>query len=171
MERTEITNYDDLPTRIPAKELSTLLKVSSSLASTMDLNQVLQIAIENSTSILGLETGAIYTIENRELYLGATTPPLPPYFPDELRLAKLCDHPHLNRTVSQKKPVYLEDARVADLSPAEKIIVDTRQLISILYFPLLLKEEVIGAFIVGTTNEIRGSLPARLTCAIFFPTR
>ena len=156
MERTGTTNYEDLTTRIPAKELSMLLKVSSSLASTVDLSQVLQIAIENSTGILGLETGAIYTIENGELYLGATTTPLPPHFPDELRFAKLCDHPHLNKTVSKKAPVYLENARVATLSPAERIIVDTRQLVSVLYFPLLLKEEVIGAFIVGTTHEIRG---------------
>jgi len=156
VERTEITTYEDLATRIPAKELSTLLKVSSSLASTMDLAQVLQIAIENSTNILELETGAIYTIENRELYLGATTPPLPSQFPDELRLTKLCDHPHLSKAVTSKAPVFLEDARVVVLSPAEKIIVETRQLISVLYFPLFLKEEVIGAFILGSTNAVRG---------------
>jgi putative nucleotidyltransferase with HDIG domain len=155
VERTEITNYEDLTTRIAAKELSTLLKVSSSLASTMDLIKVLQIAIENTAVMLGVETGAIYTFENGDLYLGATTPQLPPQFPDELRLAKLCDHPHINSVVSTKAPVYLEDARLASLSTAEKIVVDSRHLVSILYFPLLLKEEVIGVFILGTTSKTR----------------
>ncbi len=155
MERTEITKYEDLTTRIPAKELSTLLKVSSSLASTMDLIQVLQIAIESTTGMLDLETGAIYTVENGELFLGATTPPLPPKFPDELRLAKLCDHPHINNVVSTKAPVYLEDAKLSPLSFAEKIVVDSRHLVSVLYFPLLLKDEVIGVFIVGTTSKTR----------------
>ncbi len=155
MERTEIIKYEDLTTRIPAKELSTLLKVSSSLASTMDLIEVLQIAIENTSGMLDLETGAIYTFENGELFLGATTPPLSPQFPDELRFAKLCDHPHINNVVSTKAPVYLEDARLAPLSIAEKIVVDSRHLVSVLYFPLLLKEEVIGVFIVGTTSKTR----------------
>jgi len=155
VEQTEINTYEDLATRIPAKELSTLLKVSSSLASTMDLIQVLQIAIENTTGMLDLETGAIYTCENEELFLGATTPPLPPKFPDELRLAKLCDHPHINNVVSTKAPVYLEDARLSPLSTAEKIVVDSRHLVSVLYFPLLLKDEVIGVFIVGTTSKTR----------------
>jgi len=152
---TENDNYEKLTTRIPAKELSMLLKVSGALASTMDLSEVLQIAIESAASLLGLNTGAIYTLENGDLYLGATTPPLPAQFPDELRLAKLCDHPHINEVVSTKAPVYLEDARLAELSAAEKIVVEARQLVSILYFPLLLKEEVIGVFIVGTTSKIR----------------
>jgi putative nucleotidyltransferase with HDIG domain len=155
VELAQITKYEELTTRISVKELSTLLKVSSTLASTMDLIEVLQIAIESTTGLLDLETGAIYLLENGELFLGATTPPLPSEFPDELRLAKLCDHPHINNVVLTKKPVYLEDSRLAPLSTAEKIIVDSRHLISVLYFPLLLKEEVIGIFIVGTTREPR----------------
>lgn len=155
MERTEITGYEELTTRISAKELSTLLKVSSSLASTMDLIEVLQIAIESATGLLGLNTGAIYTLENGELFLGATTPPLPAHFSDELRFAKLDDHPHINKVVSTKAPVYLDDARKAPISTAEKMVVDSRHLVSILYFPLLLKEDVIGVFIVGTTDKPR----------------
>jgi HD-GYP domain-containing protein (c-di-GMP phosphodiesterase class II) len=153
--RKEAIKYEELTTRISAKELSTLLKVSSSLASTMDLAEILQIAIESATGLLGLETGAIYTLENGELYLGATTPPLPAQFSDELRFAKLSDHPHINEVVSTKAPIYLDDARKYPLSSAEKIAVDSRHLISILYFPLLLKEDVIGVFIVGTTDKTR----------------
>jgi putative nucleotidyltransferase with HDIG domain len=150
-----IAAYEQLTTRIPAKELSTLLKVSSSLASTLDISEVLQIAIESATGLFGLDTGAIYTLENGGLYLGAATPPLPAQFPDELRRARLTDHPHINKVVSTKAPVYLENARKARLSAAEKIVVNSRQLVSILYFPLLLKEDVIGVFIVGTTKKPR----------------
>jgi len=147
--------YEELTTRLPAKELSTLLKVSSSLASTMDLSDILQISIENVADLLGLGTGAIYTLDDQTLILGATTPPLPPQFPDELRFANLKDHPHIAKAVMTRAPVYIHDATVEVLSPAEKIIVDSRDLKSILYFPLLLKEQAIGVFIVGTTDQPR----------------
>jgi len=155
MEHKEFQTYEQLTTRIAAKELSTLLKVSSSLASTMDLAQVLQIAIESAVDLLELDTGAIYTLEDETLCLGATAPPLPPQFPDELRCAHLDDHPHIKESVSTKAPVYLRDARTASLSAAEKVIVDTRGLVSILYFPLLLKESATGVFIIGTTSQTR----------------
>jgi HD-GYP domain-containing protein (c-di-GMP phosphodiesterase class II) len=155
MEQKGIATYENLATQAPAKELWTLLKVSSSLASTMDLTEVLQIAIESAADLLGLGTGAIYTLENEVLYLGATTPPLPLQFPNELRLAHLCDHPHIKKVVSTKAPVYIENAKIAPLSAAEKTVVETRHLVSILYFPLLLKDKVIGVFIIGTTSEIR----------------
>jgi putative nucleotidyltransferase with HDIG domain len=147
--------YEELATRITARELSTLLKVSSSLASTMELAEVLQIAIESVTDLLGIGTGAIYTLDHETLILGATTPPLPPQFPEELRFAHLADHPHIKQTVNTKGPVYIKDAMSASLTPAEKVIVESRNLISILYFPLLLKDSAIGVFIVGTTDQPR----------------
>jgi putative nucleotidyltransferase with HDIG domain len=155
MGKTEIGAYEELTTRIPVKELSTLLKVSSSLASTMELSEILQIAIESVADLLRLGTGAIYTLENETLYLGATTPPLPPQFPDELRLAHIDHHPHIKTVISRKSPVYLHDARLATLTHAERVIVDSRHLVSILYFPLLLKGDAIGVFIVGTTDQPR----------------
>ena len=145
--------YESISEQMLSTELSTLLKVSSSLASTLDLTEVLQTAIESAVEVVGLDTGAIYTLENDTLYLGATTPPLPPQFPDELRLAHLDDHPHIKETLTTGTPVYLEDAGQAFLSTAEKIVVDSRQLVSILYFPLLLKENSIGALIIGTTDK------------------
>lgn len=155
MGQTEFDSYEEITTRIPAKELSTLLKVSSSLASTMELSEILQIAIESVADLLRLGTGAIYTLENETLYLGATTPPLPPQFPDELRLAHLEDHPHIKKAVSIRAPTYIRDARQATLTSAERTVVDSRHLVSILYFPLLLQEEAIGVFIVGTNDTPR----------------
>lgn len=155
MEPSELEAYEKLTTRASAKELSTLLRVSSSLASTMELSQVLQIAIESAVELIGLDTGAIYTLEDEMLCLGATVPPLPPEFPEELRCARLDDHPHIQEAISTKAPVYLRDARAASLSAAEQVIAETRELVSILYFPLLLRESATGVFILGTTKEIR----------------
>ena len=155
MRRVEFAEYEKITRQVSAKELSTLLKVSSSLASTLDLTEILQIAIESVIELLGLGTGAIYTLENETLYLGATTPPLPPQMPEDLLHSNLEDHPHIKNAVLTKSPVYLRDGRTELLSPAEQIVVNSRHLISILYFPLLLKEDVLGVFIVGTTNETR----------------
>jgi putative nucleotidyltransferase with HDIG domain len=153
---------EELTARIPANELSTLLKVSSSLASTMELAEILQIAIESVADLLRIGTGAIYTIEGEMLVLGATTPPMPPEFPNELRLTHLKDHPHIRQAVTTMTPVYLHDAREATLSPAERAVVDSRHLVSILYFPLLLKEEAIGVFIVGTDDVPRRFTPSEI---------
>lgn len=155
MDKPLFIAYDKYTRRIPAEELSTLLKVSSSLASTMDLEQVLQIAIESTTALLDLDTGAIYTLENETLILGATTPALPPDFPVDLRRTPLRDHPHIRKALENKTPVGVEDTHTAKLSPAEKQVVEARKLVSILYFPLLLKEEAIGVFIVGTNEKRR----------------
>ncbi len=140
---------------IPVQGLATLLKVSNALASTLELSDVLQIAITSITNLLDIETGAIYILDDDGLYLGATTPPLPPLFSDLHRLADLRDHPRIQETMLTKAPVFLPDARTATLTPAEKSVVDSRHLVSILYFPLLLKEKAMGAFIVGTTEDIR----------------
>ena len=124
MGRGEYAEYEEIAKEVSTRELSTLLKVGSSLASTLDLTEVLQIAIESVIKLLGLNTGAIYTLENDTLYLGATTPPLPPQLPEDLLLSHLNDHPHIKNTVSTKAPVYLDDARTTPLSPAEKAVVE-----------------------------------------------
>ena len=155
MEQKDLEAYEKLSKRIPAKELTSLLKVSSSLASTMDLAEVLKIAIESAVEMLELDSGAIYTLEGETLLLGATSPGLPPQFPDELRFALLKDHPHIQKAVTEMAPVYLQDARTVSLSAAEQSVVEARGLISILYFPLVLKESAIGVFIIGSTRSIR----------------
>jgi HD-GYP domain-containing protein (c-di-GMP phosphodiesterase class II) len=168
MWKTTSESYLELAQQIPSKELSALLEVSDAITSSLDFAEVMQIAITSATKLLGLETGAIYTLENGMLQLGATTPPLPPEFPDDLRLANLDDHPHISQAISTKAPVHLDDTRVANLSPAERVVVDSRQLISILYVPLLHKQKSIGAFIVGTTSEIHQFQKHELAiCTIF----
>ena len=136
-------------------ELSLLLTVSRHLSSTLDLPEVLQMSIESIKDLLKLDTGAIYTLDDGYLFLGATAPPLPAEFPAELRIADLQGHPHIREAMYGKAAIYLEDARTAELSEAEQIVIRARRLISILYIPLLLKEDAIGCLIVGTTNAVR----------------
>jgi HD-GYP domain-containing protein (c-di-GMP phosphodiesterase class II) len=155
MEQGNFESVEELTTRVAPKELSTLLRVSSALASTMDLGQVLQIAIASAVNLLGLDTGAIYTLQDETLHLGATVPALPPAFPAGMLQASLDDHPHIKEALFTKAPVYLLDAHAAVLSDAEKLIVNQRGLVSILYFPLQLKESAIGVFILGTKGKTR----------------
>ena len=141
--------------RLPARELSTLLKVSESLAVSLDLDRVLQTAIESAVRVLQLKTGAIYLLDEEVLYLGATTPPLPRNFPDEFRLANIGDHPHIRRAIRTHRTIYLADARDARLSASEKAVSEARGLRSILYIPLMLEQEPVGVLIVGSTHRLR----------------
>ena len=141
---------------IPARELATLLKVSSALATSLELPVVLQIAIDSAVKVMQLETGAIYLLEGDQLVLGATTPPLVP--DEEWLLHKpevLSDHPHLAHALAHGLPVFVSDALSAEFSPAETALRDVRHLRSILYIPLLLEEKATGALILGSTSRVR----------------
>ena len=138
-----------------SRELATLLEVSKALAASLDLEVVLQTAIEGAVDALDLETGAIYLLEGDVLRLGATTPPLPADFPEALRRAALGDHPHLGASIRERRPLFLADAATAPLSPAERAVVEARRLRSLLFVPLLLHGRAVGAFIVGSQSVTR----------------
>jgi len=141
---------------IPAKELSTLLRVSSILAASLDLTSVLQSAIDCTVEVLELDTGAIYLLENDQLFLGATTPPLLPELQWLLLQPEaLSDHPHIEQSFALKRPISITDAHTAPLSPAETAICKARNLKSVLHIPLLHEEKSVGVLIVGTTGRIR----------------
>src|SRR5512143_1353976 len=86
-----------------AKGLGTLLEVSRSLVSTLDLATVLQATTDGAARLAGRETAAIYLTEEGTARLWATTPPLPSDFPDALRVALLADHPHLRDVVDSRQ--------------------------------------------------------------------
>jgi GAF domain-containing protein len=141
--------------RTSAGTLTSLLEVSKALASSLELDVVLQTAIESAVTALGLETGAIYLLEGDELRLGATTPPLPPDFPEGLRRASMSDHPHLHASIRDGRPLFLADALVAPLTEPERAVVEARHLRSLLFVPLLLQGSALGALIVGSQNDLR----------------
>ncbi len=140
---------------MPPETLASLLRVAEALASSLELEDVLQTAIESACALFGLHTGAVYVLDEQAMYLGATTPPLEPAFPEEFRHQRLSDHPHVAESLSTTEPIYLADARVASLSPEERAISDARGLCSILYIPLLLTERPIGVMILGSTDDVR----------------
>jgi HD-GYP domain-containing protein (c-di-GMP phosphodiesterase class II) len=145
----------EIAQRMPAKEFSTLLKVSSALASSLDLPVVLQTAIDSAVEVIGLDTGAIYLLEDSSLFLGATTPPLSPeLFWLRLKPESVSNHPHLQEALILEAPTFLMDATKEIFTPAEAAVRDARQLVSILYIPLLIKQKAIGAMILGSTHEV-----------------
>lgn len=153
----------EAPGRMPAEHMTALLTVSTALASSLELPVVLQTSVESAVEVLGLDTGAIYLLDDDEMYLGATTPPLPPGFPDGLRTARLPDHPHIMGCLDSRDTVYVADARSsAELSAAERGVVEARGLRTILFVPLLVEDRYLGALIVGTTADVRAFDPPEL---------
>lgn len=139
--------------RLPARELSMLLYVSGVLGVSLELPVVMQVAIDSAVEVLGLETGAIYLVEDDHIYCGATCPPWPRDVPDEFRRAPRAGHAHIERCIASGVPVFVPDAAVADFTPDERHISDARQLKSILYVPLIAGDHVAGVVILGTQTR------------------
>lgn len=133
--------------------LATLLEVSKCLAATLDLQNVLQASVDGVTKLVGLDTAAVYLLEGEMLHLWATTPPLPPQFPDELRNAPLADHPHIREAITSGEAVHVADMTTADLSPAERAVTEQRNLRTVLFVPLIVDAKAIGTFIVGSVGK------------------
>ncbi len=139
--------------RLPATDLSRLLKASATVAASLDLDEVLQSAIESAVRVLDLDTGAIYLLDRTELVLGATTPPVPPEFPIEFRREHLAQHLHIRRCIDAREPVFVSDWTNEAMSEAERAVCEVRGLRSILYVPLVVSDGAVGAFIVGTIDR------------------
>ncbi|MDX1775515.1 MAG: PAS domain S-box protein [Desulfobulbales bacterium] len=133
--------------------LATLLEVSRSLAATLDMQNILQVSVEGVVRLAGLDTAAIYLLAEDNLHLSATTPPLPPECPDELRIAPLADHPHIQRAIHSKKYELVHDFCSVDTTSAEKRIIEQRGLCTLLFIPIVVDAESIGAFIVGSVGK------------------
>lgn len=130
-----------------------LLDVTRSLTERLDIQYVLQNAAKGAVRLIGLDTSAVYLLESETLILQATEPPLPPGFPDGLRVASLADHPHIGKAVRLKQPVLVPDITRENLTPAERAVTEQRNLRTVLYIPLIIDEQVIGSFIVGSIGR------------------
>ena len=135
------------------KELATLLKISEEFATTVDSGVALQMITDRVTELTDLKSSAIYLLEGETLRLYAATPPLPPKFPEELRLAPLTDHPHIRQAITTCLPVFLQNTATAELTPAERAVSDLRGLRSILFLPLIAGSKVLGTLIVTTVEK------------------
>lgn len=134
-------------------DLSQLLKISLDLLENVDLGQVYKKIVESAVMLLGLDTGAIYRIQNDRLLLEVTSPQLPDDFPDEFRTASLLNHPHINKVATSNSPLVINDIRKEELTPEEKIITGSRNMRSLLYIPLRVQKRVVGVMILATINR------------------
>jgi len=144
----------DLKIKRQAEKLASLLQVSQELSGNIDLQAVLQTATARIAHLSGLKSSALYLLQDAEhLYLGATTPPLPPDFPQHLRLILLADHPHIRRALEAREPLLLADTADAILSEAEAEVTRLRGLRTVLYLPLLADSQTLGVLIVASTEQ------------------
>jgi hypothetical protein len=139
--------------RMPSEDLAALVDVSSMLASTLDLERVMQTAIASACGVIGLETGAIYTLEDHTLILRATTPPVPAGFPEEFRRAPVEEHPHIAGCLTSGEPSWVADVSREPMSVAETRICTARGLHSVLFVPLIANDTRLGAFILGSVGR------------------
>jgi len=137
------------------KNLRALLDINSALISTIKIDQVLQIIIDESTRLSNLDTGAIYLHENEKLYLGATAPPLPLEFPEVMRYDLLTNHPTIQKSLTERQPIAIADTSTAIFSDAEMEVVKFRGLRSIIYIPLIIENRPVGTLILGTIHSHR----------------
>lgn len=145
----------ELELRESEKRLRSMLEISQAMSVPLEMNTILQKIVENAAGLLQLDSGAIYTLKDSELFLEATTPPLSPNFPDVLCLANLADHPHIQTALSCGSTIILPDTSTAELSNAEKVVIEARGLRSIAYIPLMISKKAIGVLIVASVNELR----------------
>jgi PAS domain S-box-containing protein len=137
------------------KNLRLLLEASQTMATDFNIDAILQSVTEKATQAMGLGSGALYLLKDENLCLAATTPPLPPDFPEQLRYAPPGEHPHIQKTLNQQLPLVIEDVASAELTQSEQEVAKTRGLRSILYLPLLSENKAIGVLILGSVKELR----------------
>lgn len=136
-------------------EYALLLELSQAIGTTLDLAVLVQVISDGTARLLGVETTALYLVEDSDLVLAATTPPLDPGMPDTLRRMRCEDHPHIAKVIETLQPVVLEDMSQAELSPAERAVVEQRGLRSLLFLPFGRDGLPVGVLILGTKSEQR----------------
>jgi signal transduction histidine kinase len=120
---------------------------------TVDRRKVFEKIVMGTPGLIGLEAGAIYLVRGDELYLETSNPPLPGDIPEEFRKARLQNHPHIKRAVRERNTVIMRDTAKEPLTPEERIIVEGRNLRSLIYIPLFANKEVVGVLIFGTIGK------------------
>ena len=138
-----------------SRQLTALLEASQSLTESLNLAEVLQKITDKAAEVLSIDKTSIYLAEGEHLYLGASTPSLPPGFPETLRRATLGDHPHITEALVTGQSIILPDAASAALTAAERTVTDTLGLRTIFYIPLAARKDAIGVLILGTVGATR----------------
>ncbi len=138
-----------------SQQLTALLDASQSLTESLNRAEVLQKITDKAADVLRVEASAIYLVEGEHLYLGASTPPLPPEFPEALRRSMLTDHPHIAEALMSRQSILLPDVAEATLTAAERVASDALGLRTIMYIPLVARQAAAGILLLGTIGKPR----------------
>lgn len=138
-----------------SEDLSHLLEFSRTLAITLDLATMLQATADGASRLLGMGSAAIYLQDGDWLDLMATTPQLPPGMPESYRRSAVADHPRVREAIVSARPVLLPDATEAELTSAERAVIEARGLRTLLFLPLEAGERILGTLIVGSVGVPR----------------
>jgi signal transduction histidine kinase/CheY-like chemotaxis protein len=134
-------------------DLSLLLAATMELLEITDKRQILTNILETTKKLVGLDTGAVYSITDDNLFLEATIPSLPPDFPDEFRFATIGNHPHIKKAIETRQPVIVEDVAAETFSEHEKVIIENRNFTALLYNPLIAAGKNYGVIILGSLEK------------------
>jgi len=135
------------------RDLSRLFEISLHLLESLDKKTVLQKIVDNAANLIGSDTSAIYIVRNDHLIMEVTSPQLPPDFPEEFRLAKRINHPHINKVIQTEKIVVVNDTSNDNFTQEENRIISARNLVSIVYIPLFIQQKIEGVIILGTIGR------------------
>ncbi|MBN2340579.1 MAG: response regulator [Deltaproteobacteria bacterium] len=133
--------------------LTTLLNVSKNVSGTLDVQRVLQETVDGVSQLFDLGSAAIYMREEGELRLAATFPPLPPDFPEVMRQSPVEEHSMIAASMKSRMPLLVPDVREREVTASERVVMTQRNLRTLLFVPLTIDDEVIGAFIVGSIEH------------------
>lgn len=132
------------------RALKVLLEVSRINLEKQNYRDTIQKTTDAIIELLNFESSALYLLKDEKtIKLIATTPPLPPDFPDYFRTADLANHPHIGNCIRTASPVFLYDIR------EEIKIAAGRSLKSFLYLPLVYEEKVTGVLITGNQEPVQ----------------
>jgi signal transduction histidine kinase len=142
-------------------ELRALGDVSQAVNSTIDLATVLSTIVSRAVQLSGTEAGAIYEFDEqqKELQLRST------YGMSEELIAKLREQhlglgePILERAVTYREPVQIEDLAASPPTPAQDIVARAGYR-ALLVVPLLAPSRVVGALVVR--RKAPGTFPQNI---------
>jgi len=150
------TQYDPSAFERRLVEKEFLLRLSQDIHVINDLEKALQIVSDSMSELFETDSAAIYLVESKDqIYLAASTPHVDDSYPDEFRFAKTEDHPHIKKVLDSRELLYLPDLNKVKLSDAELLIIQFGDIKSLLYFPFIFDNEVIGLIIFGASARVR----------------
>lgn len=141
---------------LSVRELDLMVEINTHISQSLDYKEVLQFISDGVSDLLNTDTASIYSLRGEdEMFLEVATPALDPEFAKSFRQASLLDHAHVNLTLQSRKPQQIADVAQESLTPAEQHVLEMTNTKSVLYFPLIIEENIFGILILGVLSQPR----------------